>query len=557
MISWLIALGIVANVLTLFLPRLVSSVIDSYIKGTLNISLLSLEFGGFSLGIFIFTYLQSIVQTYASERVARDVRLELVDKISRQSYRFIEDRNPSKLLTNITSDIDSIKTFVAQAIVSLVSSVVIIIGAAIILLMIDWRLALAVLTIIPIIGGTFFVVLRLVRALFKQSREVIDWLNAVINESILGSALIRVLHSQRFEHEKFSAANAKARDIGVGILKLFSFMIPIITFVSSMATLTVMTLGGYYVIHGSMSLGSFAAFNSYIIILIFPILVIGFISNIIAQASASYARIYEVLAAPNEKDEGTITTALAGRIDVKNVTLLYGEKAALSDVSLSIAPRTKTAIIGPTAAGKTQLLNVIAGLTTPKSGVVEYDERPLAEYERASFYPQIGLVFQDSVLFNTSVRENIAFSTSVTDASLKKAVETAELEDFISTLPQGLDTIVSERGTSLSGGQKQRLMLARALALDPKILFLDDFTARVDANTERKILANIQKNYPGLTLVSITQKIAPIEQYDQIILLMEGEILARGTHEELMHSSPEYVQIFDSQRSTNAYELPT
>lgn len=557
LIAGLVLLAIAANVLTLFLPRLVASVIDSYIRGSLHLPTLALEFGALSLGVFVFTYLQSIVQTYASERVARDIRLDLVDTISHQSYRFIEDRNPARLLTNITSDIDSIKMFVAQAIVSLVSSAVIIIGAAVILLLIDWRLALAVLTIIPIIGGTFFIVLRLVRALFKQSREVIDWLNKVINESILGAALIRVLHSERFEHEKFSAANAKARDIGIGILKLFSFMIPVITFVSSMATLTVMTLGGYYVIGGSMTLGSFAAFNSYIMILIFPILVIGFISNIIAQASASYARIYEVLSSPPEKDEGTRAAPLTGRIELKGVSLFYGEKPALKDVSLSISPGTRTAVIGPTAAGKSQLLNVMVGLTAPQSGQVEYDGAPLGDYERAAFYPQIGLVFQDSILFNTTVRENVAFSTTVTDAALRKAIETSELEDFLKTLPQGLETVISERGTSLSGGQKQRLMLARALALDPKILFLDDFTARVDAHTERKILANVQRNYPGLTLVSITQKIAPIERYDQIILLMEGEILARGTHEELMHSSPEYVQIFDSQRSTNAYELRT
>ncbi len=554
MIFWLVALAIAANVLTLYLPKLISHVIDSYITRTLDLQGLVIEFGAFALGIFIFTYLQTIVQTYASEKVARDLRFQIVSKISKQSYRFIEDRDPSKLLTNITSDIDSIKMFVAQAIVSLVSSGVIIIGAAGILLSIDWRLALVVLTIIPIIGGTFFVILGLVRKLFKESREVIDWLNKVINESILGAALIRVLNSQSIEHEKFSAANAKARSIGTSILRLFSFMIPIITFVSSMATLTVMTLGGYYVIEGSMSLGSFAAFNSYIVILIFPILIIGFMSNIIAQASASYARIYEVLSAVDEKDEGTIAEPLTGQIEVKEVSVSYGEKPALKDVSFAIAPHTKTAIIGPTAAGKTQLLNVMTGLTTPKSGEVAYDGKPLSQYERTSFYPQIGLVFQDSVLFNTTVRENIAFSTTVSDASLQKAIETAELADFLHTLPEGLNTIVSERGTSLSGGQKQRLMLARALALDPKILFLDDFTARVDARTEKKILANIEKNYPDLTLVSITQKIAPIEKYDQIILLMEGEVLARGTHTELMATSPEYVQIFDSQRSTENYE---
>ena len=169
-------------------------------------------------------------------------------------------------------------------------------------------------------------------------------------------------------------------------------------------------------------------------------------------------------------------------------------------------------------------------------------------------HSQIGFVFQDSILFNLSLRENIAFSNLAKDDYLEKAINTAELRDFIDTLPEKLDTIVSERGTSLSGGQKQRIMLARALALNPKILLLDDFTSRVDNKTEIKILSNIAENYPELTFISVTQKIQSIEHYDQIILLMEGEILAKGTHEELLKSSPEYVQIYDSQKSMNQYE---
>jgi ATP-binding cassette subfamily B protein len=157
-------------------------------------------------------------------------------------------------------------------------------------------------------------------------------------------------------------------------------------------------------------------------------------------------------------------------------------------------------------------------------------------------------------MFNLTLRENIAFSKTVRDEDLEKAIDTSELKEFVGTLPQGLDTIVSERGTSLSGGQKQRIMLARALALNPRVLLLDDFTARVDTATERKILDNVHRNYPGLTLLSVTQKIAPVEQYDQIVLLMEGEILASGTHAELMDTCPEYVQIYDSQRSTQHYE---
>ncbi len=555
MINGLIILALIANVLTLFLPKLVSGVIDSFISGKLSTPALILQFTAFSLGIFIFTYLQTIVQTFASEKVARDLRWSLVSKISRQSYRFIEDKKAATLLTNITSDIDAIKMFVAQAVVSIASSIVIIIGGAIILLSIDWRLALVVLTIIPIICITFFIILRKVRALFKQSREVIDWLNKVIGESILGAALIRVLDARQFEDDKFILANAKARDIGVGILKLFSFMIPVITFVSSLGTLAVVTLGGFYVTNGSLTLGNFAAFTSYIAILVFPVLVLGFMSNIIAQADASYARIREITEAPNEVDAGTVAKPLTGLLEVKKVSVQYGERMALNDVSFTVKPGSRTAIIGPTAAGKTQLLNALTGLITPKTGEIDYDGVSLTAYERASFYPQIGLVFQDSVLFNTTVKENIAFSKTVTDESLQKAIQTAELADFIQALPQGLETMVSERGNSLSGGQKQRIMLARALALNPKILFLDDFTARVDAQTEKKILANVVQNYPGLTLISITQKIAPVENYDQIILLMEGEILAKGTHQELMASCPEYVQIFDSQRSTNSYEL--
>ncbi|MNR00727.1 putative multidrug resistance ABC transporter ATP-binding/permease protein YheI [compost metagenome] len=158
-------------------------------------------------------------------------------------------------------------------------------------------------------------------------------------------------------------------------------------------------------------------------------------------------------------------------------------------------------------------------------------------------------------MFNMSIRENIAFSDTVTDEFLAKAIATAELKDFVEALPDQLNTIISERGSSLSGGQKQRIMLARALALNPKVLLLDDFTARVDANTEKRILANIQQNYPGLTLISVTQKIASVEHYDKVILLMQGEIIAEGTHQELLKSSPEYVQIYNSQQSTSNYEL--
>lgn len=235
--------------------------------------------------------------------------------------------------------------------------------------------------------------------------------------------------------------------------------------------------------------------------------------------------------------------------------MFYGQAPVLKDISFTVSAGSKVAVIGPTGAGKTQLLYLLTALMKPTSGSINFDGQSIDKYDSESFHRQVAFVFQDSIIFNMSIRENIAFSDVVTDESLQKAIDTAELKDFIESLPDKLSTIVSERGSSLSGGQKQRIMLARALALNPVILLLDDFTARVDSNTEKNILENIQRNYPGLTLISVTQKIASVEEYDQIILLMQGELIAIGKHEELIQTSPEYMQLLNSQKSTSSYEL--
>jgi ATP-binding cassette subfamily B protein len=550
----LTVLTLVANGFNLLVPQVTARAIDAYTNHNLVTSTVVWEFLIIAGGIFIFTFLQSAVQVFASERVARDLRNKLAAKISVQEYATIERITASRLLTNLTSDIDAVKTFVSQAIASIISSVFLIVGSCTLLLFLNWRLALGVIAILPFIMVSFYLVLGRVRKLFRSQQEVIDWLNKVISESIWGAALIRLLDSHTQEFDKFEKANSASRNFGLRIVGYFSLLIPTITFLTNLATLLILELGGFYVIHGTMTLGNFTAFNNYLIILIFPILVIGFMSNVIAQAAASYARVMEVMSHKDPEDTGTITTPLTGLIEAKDIVLQYDQKHTLRDVTFTIKPGTRNAIIGPTAAGKTQLLYLLTGLLQPTSGLIEYDGKPLADYQKRPFYEQIGFVFQDSIVFNLTLRENIAFSNTVNDEDLRKAIDTAELQDFIAALPEGLDTIVSERGTSLSGGQKQRIMLARALALNPKILLLDDFTARVDTNTEHKILANVAQNYPGLTLISVTQKIAPIESYDQVILLMEGEILAVGTHAELIHSSPEYVQIYDSQKSTENYE---
>ncbi|MFH0756754.1 MAG: ABC transporter ATP-binding protein [Bacteroidota bacterium] len=551
----LILMALAGSAVNLLIPKIIARAIDSFSANSFDLRVVITEFLAAALGIFVFTLFQGVIQTFTSERVAKDLRTKVADKISRQSYAYILKSDPAKFLTNLTSDMDSVKMFVSQAFVTIISSLFVIIGAAVLLISINWKLALAVLVIVPVIASAFFMVFRKVKVIFKKSREVIDALNRIINESILGSALIRVLNSQKPEAQKFLEKNLESQNLGLTIVKLFSVLIPIVMFVSNLAVVTILALGGHFVVAGTLTLGNFAAFNSYLVMLIFPIIMIGFMSNIIASATASYGRIKQVLDSPPPKEPGTILTDFRGNILLENVSLSYGEKPVLKRVSFSILEGSKTAIIGPTAAGKSQLLYLLSNLITPDEGRIGIDGVSIEEYSREVFHTQLGFVFQDSVLFNISLRENIAFNDAVTEESLAKAIETAELAEFIESLPEKLDTVVSERGTSLSGGQKQRIMLARALALNPKILLLDDFTSRVDRNTENRILCNIQANYPDLTLVSVTQKIAPVRHFEQIILLMEGEVIASGTHRDLLEHSPEYIQIYSSQKTTRHYEL--
>ena len=554
-VSIMIIMALAGSGTNMLIPKIIAHAIDAFSANDFKPWPVVTEFLIATVAIFVFTFLQSLAQTYTSEKVAKDLRTRLTNKISQQSYTFILKSNPSKLLTNLTSDTDSIKMFVSQAFVTIISSFFVVVGTSVLLITINWKLAITVISIVPVIAITFFIVLRKVRVLFRRSREIIDSLNRIINESIMGSALVRVLNSQQTESMKFLETNLELRNTSLGIVRLFSTLIPVIMFVSNLAVVMILALGGHYVVNGTFSLGNFAAFNSYLIMLIFPIMMIGFMSNIIASATASYGRVRQVLDEPSPPKPGTIKSDIKGEIQLRDVSLSFGEKPVLKKITFSVKAGSKTAIIGPTAAGKSQLLNLLTNLIPPDSGTIEFDGISIERYSKELFHSQIGFVFQDSVIFNMSLHENIAFNDKVTEESLKKAIDTAELKDFIESLPSKLDTVVSERGTSLSGGQKQRIMLARALALNPRILLLDDFTSRVDRNTENLILCNIENNYPGLTLISVTQKIVPVRHFDQIILLMDGEILAAGKHRELLANSPEYNQIYSSQRSTHHYEL--
>jgi ATP-binding cassette subfamily B protein len=562
----LIVVVIAENGLNLLIPKIVGNSLDSFLKNPdYNIST-DLIFLVFTLvGILIFSLGQVILSNYVSEKIARDLRKSLSQKIATQSYNWINNTGSSELLTNITSDVDSVKNIISQGFVNAFSAAVILIGSVILLFNLNPSLTLIAISVLPIVAITFGYVFKNVSKFFRLAQENISRINNVVNESIVGATLVRVLNSQKWEENKFEKVSQTSRNIGYKIVNQFSMVIPIVNLVSNIATALILWYGGNKVITGELSIGQFSQFINYYNLLIMPIFIISAVSNIISRSVISLGRIYTVLDSKKDhkselkdKAENTVVKEIKGEVEFQNIVLKYGQRTALKNVSFKIKPGTKNAILGPTAAGKTQIFSLLTSLVEPDEGRILIDGIDLQDFDKKSLFSQLGLVFQDSIIFNTTLRENISFSEDFqkdktkkneVDILLQKAIQTATLEDLITSLPDGLETQISERGSNLSGGQKQRLMLARSLAINPKILLLDDFTARVDINTEKQILKNLSQNYPDLTLISITQKIDPIKDYDQIFLFMEGELLASGKHDYLLQNSLEYEQIWESQQS--------
>lgn len=550
-----IALSLLINGLTLILPKINARAIDSLQLGTYNKEDFIILFGAISTVIIIFGLLQGVVSSITAEKIAAELRRQVIAKISRQSFTYINTVSTSKILTNLTADVDAVKLFINQGLVIAFAAIVQLIGSAILLLTINWRLALPVLLSVPILVVSFGAIFKSIEKYFVEGQAVIDRLNRVINESIIGSALIRVLNAQKAESSKFEVVNEEAKFNGTKIVSGFAALFPIINVVVSASFLVVLGYGGIQIMDQTLSAGDFSAFFSYIFVFISPIIMLGFLSSTMERAFVTYKRIREVIDAEEPKNDGDVKKDITGNIKLENVVLDLGNKRILDNINFEIKDKSRVGIIGPTAAGKTQIFYLITGLIKPNEGKILIDGVNASDYESNNLYGQMGMVFQDSIIFNTTLRNNIAFrsngdKTEITDEMIWKAIETAELKDYVDSLPNKLDTVISERGASLSGGQKQRLTLARALAINPKILLLDDFTARVDINTEKKILENLKKNYSGITVVAITQKIDSIKEFDNIILVMEGELVATGKHEELLEKSLEYNQIFNSQKRT-------
>lgn len=503
----------------------------------------------------LFNFGQSFWAEQASQGVAYDLRNKIFKKIQNLSFSYYDQAQTSQLLTRITSDVEQIRAFIGTSLIQVVGSIVTLVTISIILILMNWRLALITLAMVPLAALLLARFLSKNQQLFAQVQQRLGDLNAVLQENIFGVRVVKAFAREPVEMARYTKLNNDLISVNMQTIAAIRNTFPLIFLLSNLITVVVIGVGGAQVIGGTFSIGELVAFNSYLLFILQPILLIGFAAPVIAQAAASAQRVYEVVDAEIEIRDRTGAVPFdecGGRITFENVHFRYpgATTEALKAVSFETKPQELIAILGMTGSGKSTVVNLIPRFYDVTGGAVRIDGRDVRDFTLASLRSHIGIVFQETTLFSGTIRDNIAYAAP--NAPLEQVIEvakTAQIHDFISSLPDGYQTIVGERGVGLSGGQKQRIAIARTLLTDYRILILDDSTSAVDAKTAVQIQAALDDLMRRKTCTSfvIAQRISTIRNADRILLMDKGILVAQGTHEQLMRHSSLYGSILESQ----------
>ncbi len=503
----------------------------------------------------LFNFGQSFWAEAASQGVAYDLRNKIFSKIQNLSFSYHDQSQTSQLLTRVTSDIEQVRTFLGTSLVQVVSSVVTLFTIAIVLLIMNWQLAIITLTVVPAAGWLLAQFFTKNGDLFRQVQEQLSELNAVLQENLVGIRVVKAFVREETEAQRYTDLNNVLVRTNMKTIRAIRNTFPLIFLLSNLVTLVVFGYGGSEVIGGGFSIGELVAFNSYLLLILQPVLLLGFAAPAIAQAAASAERIYEVVDAEIEirdRPNAIPFKSCSGRITFENVSFRYpgATTEALKAVSFETKPKELIAVLGMTASGKSTIMNLIPRFYDVTVGSVRIDGRDVRDFTLASLRSQIGIVFQETTLFSGTLRENIAYAKA--NASLEEVIavaKTAQMHDFIMGLPDGYETVVGERGVGLSGGQKQRIAIARTLLTNYSILILDDSTSAVDAQTAAQIQAALDDlmQQKACTTFVVAQRISTVQNADRIFLVDKGRLVAQGNHEQLMRTSPLYGAILESQ----------
>ncbi len=564
---WLLAAGaflglLVSTATRLVIPRLTQAIIDNGIAGRQLDVVVWAAVGTVGLAVAgsLFSFLQGVLSARTAQGIAYDLRNQLYAKIQSLSFSYHDRAQTGQLLTRATSDVDVVRMFVGMGFIQLLSAVLMMVGSIVLLFATDWQLALIILVLVPLTFGIFGFFASRARPLFKQIQQRLADLNTVLQENLAGVRVVKAFARENYEAGRYTQANQRLFDLNLVVGRLFSMAIPLIFLIANLALLAVYWIGGYQAIAGNLSVGRLVAFANYMLMAFFPMLMLGMIMAMISQAGASAERVFEILDARSEvveQPDAVELSAIEGRVVFENVGFRYftGGELVLKDVNFTAEPGQTVALLGATGSGKSTIVALIPRFYDVTDGRVTVGGYDVRDVTLDSLRRQIGVVLQETTLFSGTIRENIAFGRPEAPfEEIVAAARAAEAHDFITSFPDGYETTVGERGVTLSGGQKQRVAIARALLLDPRILILDDATSSVDYETEYRIQRALERLMEGRTSFVIAQRIATVLNADQILVLDRGEIVARGTHEELLEESPIYAEIYCSQLQATAGE---
>lgn len=508
----------------------------------------------------VFTFLQGYLSEKASQGVAYDLRNEIYAKLQGLSFSYHDQAQTGQLMTRVTSDVEMVRQFIGQGFLQLMGALVMLAGSSLVLFVMNWRLALVSLTIIPGILLVFARFVRNVQPLFRQVQQKLGALNTILQENLAGVRVVKAFAREQHETKRFGRANADLLAENIRVTRALNTTFPVIFFFGNVGTFLVVWYGGNEVIGGSLSLGQLVAFNAYLGFLMFPIFMLGMIMATMTRAGASAQRVFEVLDAESEvqdrPDAGPLP-AIQGRVAFEDVSFRYAgaEHDALSHVSFAAEPGQTVAVVGTTGAGKSTIINLIPRFYDVRSGRATIDGHDVREVTLESLRSQIGIVLQETVLFSGTIRENIAYGApEATQEEVEAVAKISQAHEFILEQPQGYDTRIGEGGVGLSGGQMQRIAIARALLLNPKVLILDDSTSSVDAETEYQIQQAMDDLMVGRTSFIVAQRISTVRNAGKILLLDGAHVVAQGTHEELLATNHLYGEIVSSQLRDDSHQ---
>lgn len=543
-----------STLLALIVPWLLAWVVDVGVR-TGHLSDLLLTAGAIlfvSALRGLFAYGQGYLSQAVSNLVAYDLRDSVYNHLQNLSFSFHDESETGQLMSRLTVDIEAVRNFIPMGLLRALTAAATFAAITVILFRLDWHLALVTMICAPIIALLSIQVAKHLRPLWLDVQNETGALGTIMQESLSGMRVVKSFTREPFEAKKFDDKNRELRDLNLAALRFSAWNQPLMVLVLNIITVVIVWIGGVVVINHQLSLGTLVAVTQYVLLLGTPIRSFGFMVTWFLRGLSGGIRIFSILdtsPAITDAPNAYVLKKVQGDVCFEHVSFAYGQgPEVLQDITIHALPGQVIALLGATGSGKSTILHLLPRFYDVTEGCVVIDGRDVRDVTVSSLRKNIGLVLQDVFLFNATLRDNIAFGVErATDEQVIAAAKIARLHDFVCTLPDGYNTWVGERGVTLSGGQKQRVAIARTLLLDPTILILDDSTSSVDMETEYLIQQALEAVMKNRTSFVVASRLRTIKNADQILILDQGRIVERGTHESLLALGGRYTQLYDLQ----------